>query len=351
MKAIVLKCPPHNQFRLGVNSLNNTLNFIHSDTLYSAILNTHAMMYGKGDTDTLNTTLKDSKHIKFSSAFHCLEYQAEEGTEYLFFLPVPITYVLADTTHIKTLKKIKFISKGIWEKGLSAKELLKMPILGKSHVLTWEELEKLRIIDKNKIDKSIPTQFSKANLVEEINYPKVHVRKEGQEAAYYTQTHLQLQQLYNLEGKPLSTHFYFLADGLDENRDFQLMGAIRMLVDEGIGGERSNGAGYFQALDEVDFILSNPTKVTHQCTLSLSIPENEQAFQSYEYYNLIVRGGGSMAGEESRSKTHYRRQIRMIQEGAMIKNDLQHPNGACLEIAKDKWRFGITMTIPFCYEV
>ena len=347
MKAFILKCAVHNFFRLGIRSMNDTHSYIYSDTLFSAILSTHAKMYGRKSTDEL-CELFTSGQVACSSGFHCLSYSNPHKEEdFIYFLPRPLIYLATPSDDPKSLKDIQFLSKKVWENGPSASELLSLPRLGSHHVISWEELEALNLQPRRKDREAIQLP----ELTKEITYPKVHVRKEGQEDAYFTQTCLQLKSFRNLDQSPLQTHFYFLLKG---EIPASLFAAIRMLADEGIGGERSSGMGHFKGVEEREFstILPNPN---YQCTLSLSIPKSEIDFQSYEKFQLIIRGGGSMASENSASKTVYRKQLRMIQEGAMIPSKAPYPNGTCPEIGSPgknvprRLRYGIPFTLPFNY--
>lgn len=341
MKAIILHSGLNNHFRLGKQSLTDTYSYIYSDTLFSAIVSTYSIMYGREETNKLIEQIVQKREIQFSSGFHCLELPEDEG--YIYFLPKPISYQLPTVASLKKLKKIEFISCDVWKQSPSPEELLCFPRFYGKHVISWEEYYKLQL----GFSHLILDRREKYKLAVDINYPKVHVRKEGQEDAYYTQTCLQLKHFKNIKGQAIRTHYYFLLEG--ENFSKRLLAAIRLLADEGIGGERSTGAGYFQEIKDLDWEFQGSEDATHACTLSLSIPESKEAFSAYEYYTLKLRGGGSMASENSLVNTHYRKQLRMISEGAMIPLTREIPRGTCPEIAPNRLRYGIPITLPFRY--
>ena len=377
MEAVIFKAQPHNQFRLGQTTLENTWEVIHSDTLFSAIVHAHAMLYGQAETTTWLEWLLPGKGkappISFSSAFHCLEYL--QG-KYLYFFPKPVTYGLASDSRNKQHKQIQFVSRGIWREGIQPEALIDYPILGNRHALTWEELKQLRLLEPSLLEDLLEQRenvrlnpqeryafhqqkqalLAPYALTQAITYPKVSVHQVGQEDAYYTQTNLQLQALSNQEGKSMQTHFYFLLDTSNDEKSTpytrQFYAALQLLVDEGIGGDRSTGTGMFSGISIEKFPVPRVPTQTHRCTLSLSRPTAEE-FPQYLYYQLVMRGGGSLAGANDLSDQHHRKQVRMIGEGAMIPltGNLW---GTHVEIAPENHptkiiRYGYTFSIPVHY--
>ena len=95
MNAVILKCKPFSAFHFGQvavdadTSLNDTSEFLHSDTLFSAIINLAARVY----PSEVNTLLALFGHndvlpkVRLSSGFYCLQ----KGESFLYFLPKPLS--------------------------------------------------------------------------------------------------------------------------------------------------------------------------------------------------------------------------------------------------------------------
>ncbi|MEZ4775451.1 MAG: hypothetical protein R3D00_19865 [Bacteroidia bacterium] len=361
MKAIILKCSPFNQFRLGVSDLEQTLDFIHSDTLFSSLINTCAMMYGKQAADACVEAFEND-HIRLSSAFHCLSNRDETAT--IFFLPRPAGYELLSGEFAPRVRNIRYLSTGVWQQMQKPADLLGLPLLGETYAVTWEELNQLQL--RKYTDSFTQSEAARENKrafynknsqvlggykpVDMISYPKVSVHQPGQESAYYTQTNLQLMQL----SSGWQTHFYFLLDianTCDAKVKKYIEAAIHILPDEGIGGDRSTGTGLFEGIRESDFPLAIGAITADEwaCNLSLSIPASQREFDVFEYYQFIIRGGGSLGGDEDK-ETH-RRQVRMIAEGSMHKGPV---SGSLQNVSPEKkgniTRNGKTLSIPVKYE-
>ena len=362
MQALILYCHPHNQFRLGKTDLNQTQELIHSDTLFSAIISNHALIYGEKATDQLVDLFRNGK-IRISSAFHCLENRKKAaGKEFFYFLPKPVAYELSTDGRKKTVKGIHFVSLAIWSQQISPHTLLSSPRLAHRYAISWEELQELELLNASEAKnfEAVTTQkpgrllrdlnlrLAEVKLTRLATYPKVRVHQVGQEAAYFTQTNLQLQQISD----HLQTHFYFLLDhdlepdSVELNRFYT---TVRMTADEGIGGDRSSGIGHFKEMKIRDFDIPHIDNPTHKCTLSLCVPKNDESLRQFDYYHLILRGGGPIG--RTGSQETYRRQIRMIAEGAMHKG---YVKGGLPSVSPDpaetrKLRNGINLSLPVNY--
>ena len=404
MQAIILRCRPHSTFRLGQKSLEDTHSYIHSDTIFSAIMHTHALLHGKKKADELFHQFGEQKTFVLSSGYHALEIPKEKAKEgntsdeqrdYLFFLPKPLEFNQVPSRILKATKKIHFISKGIWEKGVKAAELTYYPCLGDRsgdpdslYVLTWEELKKLKLISDSDLGKwkEVAIKLRKREISEKLNEqkedcveddtwkpfntlkknllmntsltktrinPKVQVRQIGQTAAYYTEKVLQMQALERRqENLPkLQTHYYFLLQGFDPEKDLELKATLYLLGDEGIGGGRSTGNGLLEDTEIRKFTFPQPSQPGKSFCMALSLPQSPDEFSHYRQYQLVLRGGGSLAGDDEEDKRFYRKQVRMLSEGATLASSAPQVVGKYVEVsppmAKHKrYRYGISFTLP-----
>ena len=105
---------------------------------------------------------------------------------------------------------------------------------------------------------------------------------------------------------------YMLVDFLDEEYKPRLEGALRLLGDEGLGGERSSGRGLF-SLDHGSISLGSD-EGDGAMLLSLCRPRREEtAILPKSYYGLISRRGW-VAGKSDRRK----KSLRMLIEGSVV---------------------------------
>ena len=105
---------------------------------------------------------------------------------------------------------------------------------------------------------------------------------------------------------------YMLVDFLDGGYKPRLEGALRLLGDEGLGGERSSGRGLF-SLDHGSISLGSDGG-DGAMLLSLCRPRREEtAILPKSYYGLISRRGW-VAGKSDRRK----KSLRMLIEGSVV---------------------------------
>jgi CRISPR-associated protein Csm4 len=101
---------------------------------------------------------------------------------------------------------------------------------------------------------------------------------------------------------------------------------LRILADEGIGGERSAGKGQLEEIIETEIPLELKSDSNEYLLLSLCNPNSKNEFDSFEKYEITVRGGGSVSFDDEIEsdevkdiKLYRKKQVRMIAEGAVVK--------------------------------
>jgi len=325
MKAVILTCRKNQQFHLGINDLDNTHLFIHSDTLFSALVNCFATLFpDQKDIDLLCQQFKEG-NIRISSAFPCLEvHTPKQGPspspwheDFVFFLPKPICYHRSDgrEVDVKLLKSIRFLSMEVWKEAPSTLELSQKPLLGGSFAINTAEIDHLGL------------EHNRANLnairpLSEGLHPKVRVHATDQANVFYHQAVVQLNH-FRTKSSEVFTHYYFLLDeDLEGEIKTQWYTALHLLEDEGIGGERSSGKGQIASIsmiEDIDQKVGLPREASYYANLSLLIPGKEE-FSDIHQYEITLRGGGSL-GKFQQAERH-RRQIRMIKEGALMSERL-----------------------------
>jgi CRISPR-associated protein Csm4 len=127
---------------------------------------------------------------------------------------------------------------------------------------------------------------------------------------------------------------YMLVDFLDEEYEPRLEGAMRLLGDEGLGGERSSGRGLF-SLDHGSISLGSDGG-DKAMLLSLCRPRKEETtILPKSFYGLISRRGW-VAGKSDRRK----RSVRMLIEGSVIPSKPENLIGCMEDVGGEGTRKG-----------
>jgi len=351
MDAIILKTKPYSMFRLGSGSLNETDDIIHSDTLFSALVSIHSQIF---DNTDLFVEAFDKGDIKISSAFPMLMDKCEE--QKIFFLPKP-EINLSVSENIKEEKKIRFISIDSYKYLCDNLNGNSNNIVGFSDRNFFHSIGSAFAVTKPELK----TEYPLSGFIAEIVTPKTKVHSKSQEDSFYHETDIQLIPL-NIGSDDrqnfLYPHFYFLHElSASENLKSEFMTCLRVLVDEGIGGERSTGKGHFEKIIETTIELNVSNKSDQYMLVSIFNPSTQAEFNSFDKYEIILRGGGSVSldteDETEEQKPEYsnfrKKQVKMISEGAVLSGRIE---GRLVDITPEKgsnnkyYRNGKSFTIP-----
>lgn len=324
MQTIILKSNPGTRFRFGEaigayteethNAQKTTSQYLHSDTLWSALISTWALVC----PDSLENFLLACNNGKFklSSAFYCVEYKGNN----VFFLPKPINLNLFKTEWPKKLKRIKFISKGVWEQGV-------LPV-------EWFDDKKCTLLQNDSIV-ALKTEIrEQIKLFEIITNHKTRARDvSDREDAFYFQS-----DLFLINDDDYKTHWYFLLENnLSEDLANDFRKTMQGLMHFGIGGERSSGCGSLAGSFEIDQIV-NVTESKFKASISLIAPRKDDLI-SKSFYQVIKRGGRFF------KKGKYLPMIHMLLEGAVFEADVK---GRIVKLNDDPpiLRYGLNLSIP-----
>jgi len=335
MEIVRLITKPGAQFHFGAvahdenMALDNTLDRLHSDTLFSAIVNEYNNVWENDkelNTDNFISYFKDNS-ITISSTSYCLE----NNGNYIYFFPKPITSTLLVSQDFKDIRRIRFVSKGILEKGITPdkwnKQNKEVVILQDKFVCTTSELKLFNV----KSDK-----YGDIKIYRTQDETKVKVHSLTQDDTLYNQTNIQIAD-NSLIAEDLSVHFWFAYTLDDEKKTYakRFKTIVKLLLHSGIGGQRSTGCGFFE---DIQFDEFNYTTVNtgYDLSLSLSYPENDADFGNFMYYDIIQRGGRTTKqyiekNEQVAIKTG---KIRMLLEGAVCKSQCK---GTVVDMTFDKF--------------
>ena len=324
MQAIILNSNPGTRFRFGEalgayteeshNAQKTTSDYLHSDTLWSALVNAWVLTCPDSVENFLLAC--NNGQFKLSSAFYYVEYNGNK----VFFLPKPVTLNLFQTSEPKKLKRIKFISKGIWEQGVLPGD--------------WFDNNKCTLLQNETIvalKAEVPKQI---NLFQKVTNHKNRARDvSNREDAFYYET-----DLFLLNDESYKTSWYFLIENsLQEDLISDFRNAMQTLIHFGIGGERSSGCGSLTNFSVINFTL-NIEVCKYQAILSLIAPKNDTLTEN-SFYQVIKRGGRFL--EKGKSLP----MIQMLLEGAVFDSEIK---GRIVKLNEQPpvLRYGLNLSIP-----
>jgi CRISPR-associated protein Csm4 len=331
MQAVILKVKPGTRFHLGEYSeragLTDTAEYIHSDVLFGAFINTLSLSYPE-KVDVYRQYFETGQ-LKFSSGFYCIGNKQKEYN-IIYLLPKPVSLNLEQTRETKKHKKIKFISKGIWENGLRPDEWFKENSL--CHLP-----ESNFVVLKNELEEGLPI----FKLSEKKDASKVRVRTDKEEGNLYFQTDL---VLLGTEDYPV--HWYFLMDtSLKGSEITFIKEIIALMVAAGIGGERSSGCGSIDRVVYQDFRLQPKNPGKQFASVSLTIPTDDE-IKAFLLYQTKIRGGMFCGSSNEEDKSNRLRAITAFTEGAI---QAQPVTGSLMDLSQKgrlSWRYGGNFTLP-----
>jgi len=333
MKAVILRCTPGGMFHFGRyapdsdTALNETSDIIHSDTLFSGLVNIYADQYGNAEDFV---SCFENESVSISSAFFCLQ----QGSTYVWFLPKPLSFNLAEVNDTKSFKKIRFISSGLWNAISSPQD-----IVGRNDVLVLQNSFALLNTEVTSIDEETRRRF---RIYNPQNLPKVQVRKPTQEGSLYQLSVIEIADTSQLIAD-MQAHYYFLMNETVEHRmKNRLKVVIELLGSQGIGGERST-IGQFEGIEFQDNWAVPQGDSDSSCALSLCVPKDNEV-PMCEYYDTLFRGGRRLGDRGA-----YLKSVRMMREGSVVKTSVR---GRICDIKAPNYsgapylRYGKVFTIP-----
>jgi CRISPR-associated protein Csm4 len=304
MQAILLKSKSGTRFRFGEalgafteeshNQQKTTSEYLHSDTLWSALVNAWALCC----PETVDGFISEcrSGNFRLSSAFYCLE-QSERN---IYFLPKPASLNLFEFDEPKKLKKVKFISKGVWENGLLPKD--------------WFNANKCTLLQNESVV-ALKSEIAQSNSLFYVETAAKNRARDitNREDAFYYQTDLFLAE---------NVSWYFLLENnLPKTLQQNFQTAMQTLVNLGIGGERSTGCGSLSGFEEIDYKFQ-VTDGKYYASTSLTAPKKDELTEN-ALYQIIKRGGRFL--EKGKSLP----MVQMLHEGAVFDNEV---NGQIVEL-------------------
>jgi len=332
MEFSVVKLEPRSSFHIGERGvgLEGTFTIIHSDTLFGAICNAIKLLYGMEEVEKIINSFKEGKPpFLISSAFIYVDD--------IYTLPLPLSLnwknYFSDFDIVKQLKKIKFITKSIFEDIVQEE----------SNIRRYIEIEKQKDhVEINGIKKGILfpiDEYPDMDIYVTTEIPRVVLDRITNASNIYYFGEVQFSK---------KCGFYFLIDFRDKSIRKKFKAAINLLGDEGIGGKRSSGKGLFKPkFEKIQFDLPNSDNFV---ALSLIYPKKDELTPIIKgFYELLLRGGWAYSSD---LKDIRRKTIRMIAEGSVLRGKI---TGKIIDVTPGReelphqlYRYGHSFLIPWC---
>ncbi|NTU52815.1 MAG: type III-A CRISPR-associated RAMP protein Csm4 [Chlorobiaceae bacterium] len=312
MQALLLIPGDGGQFHFGETGLDDSSDLLHSDTLFSALANIYE--YALSGAKTF-IDLAESGRLMFSSGLYALLKQGELS---LLFVPKPVV-AYSKTDDRKRYKSLKYFSLKVLEqfslhfnaeKLESELDFAAFPSIGNEFLYLADELGGTQ-------DEFTSRSFRRLTTSPKV---KVHTTLEDNDRLYH-ETTVQFHS-FSVAGVEYEGAYCVLyeADGLSPSERQEFLAAVRIMADEGVGGQRSSGKGQFRQVREVTVSLPCQTDASKYLGLSVLSPADAGEFDALNRYELFVRGGGSI-GWRGESEKH-RKQARFIREGCVMSHNI-----------------------------
>lgn len=335
MKVKLLKVKPNSRFHFGKpmidsdTSLTETDEFIHSDVLFSALINNLSTVKSKEEVDQFIQGF-ESGAIKISSGFYCIENEKTSDIEkkYLFFLPRPVHLVnsigIGEYDKVKQVKRIKFIDAALLDKKISDWKTGANFAVDASSITAFE----VKTDELSLYHKDLATHVGIRSKSDDIE-----IKTGGPFKVSYI-------NISDLRAYGLQVHFYFLYEITDSSyeSDFEL--AVELLSYNGIGGERSSGYGTIEGVVTLESLPQHfiaKANAEFQLTLSKVAPRQEE-LALLHYYTHAIRGGRETTKGTLKS-------VEMLNEGAIVERGVQ---GCLVDISIEENRSYLRNGKAFC---
>ncbi|MBN3873709.1 type III-A CRISPR-associated RAMP protein Csm4 [Nostoc sp. JL33] len=331
---------------LGIG-LENTSERVPSDTLFSAWMSAYAKLFGRDAATNLLEQFNTQSEAPFrlSSTFI---YQKIEK-KLIYYLPRPLSFppnypVGDDLDFTKAYKGLKYLPLEIWQRWYQ----------GDGFTDSAELQAKTKDKAKGELTNAGTFDYNKAFEISKV--PKIAVDRITSATNIYNTAFVQYnwtpnnQQTDDIE--PLAG-LYFLVNFSDSDLENTFFAVLDFLGGEGIGGERSSGAGQFKAeRDELSTLwqqIIDFTNANHHSLISLfwqhPLPEEFLNNASYE----LQQRGGWLASSTSDGRQLRRKSVQMFTEGSVFS---VLPQGRLADVTPEKftdhkvYRSGISLSLP-----
>lgn len=312
MEALLLSFSSPFHIGTGAEELDRTEIIYHSDALKSAIFSVGLRLFPHWEQEA------DKRFFGAFRISSCFPYAGNE-----LFLPRPLKFgrlgKQEQSGMAKKAKKIRFISSDVFADWVSSSE--EEPFSEQRIHLTP---------DGQFLCAEHETASSNVMLVGVQQRVRVPLPGEKEDTRPFY-----LERLHFNPG----CGFYFLADfGGNQDLRREVMAALRLLGEEGIGTDRTVGNGRFE-FDESrhvkPFSLPESKGLGYQMALGLFLPKSpgelENIASDEAAWGLLKRGGYIAAGSDSLYGRYRKNTVYFFTPGSVFKADTE-PLGSCVDL-------------------
>ena len=296
----------------GSLGLEKTETYIPADTLFSAICQTWTTFY---DAESLNDFLN--------------QYTAENGTlpftltsafpyaQDIYFFPKPLTFPESKDTSDnarKKIKKVRFISESIFQDIVS----------GNSH--NFDKDDKDNLINGENVWVSTDEKEQLKKLMDEDKNEKLYVWKTATRPRVTIGARNAGSEIWHVQTVQFNKNcgLWFAAKFDSEATKLKIETLLRILGDNGIGGERNAGYGQFTFQPDTHFLMPTTEDSNQFVTLSPICPKSSEQLEHLLKGN-IAYNLNPLTGWVGSPGTHKRRKkVNMFAEGSVLNSYDKH---------------------------
>lgn len=321
---------------------------VRSDTLFSALISSYARLFGTQKVEELLGNFQQSPCFRLSSTF-IYRYQK---SKYIYYLPKPLAFpkkypIGKDLEFTKTYKKLSYLPLEVWKRwyqGEGFTESDRTALIGETNKSVKDSfLHQAGTFDYNqafKIDKN----------------PKVAIDRTTRSTNFYHTGFVQFESYPKEDKSKPDQHsgLYFILNfpTTNPNLEKEIQATLIFLGEEGLGGERSSGAGRFN-LEWLDLTEEWKKVVQHQqsnhCLISLfwDNPISPELLNDTACYDIQERGGWISSSPSGYQKR--RKMVRMFTEGSVFS---ACPQGKLANVTPkgfekhQVYRSGVSLSLP-----
>ncbi len=303
----------------GSLGLEKTETYIPADTLFSAICQTWSTFYDTASlTDFLNQSTAENRTLPFTltSAF--------PYTQDIYFFPIPLTFRESKDTPDnakKKIKKVRFISESIFQDIVS----------GNSH-----NFDKDNLINGENVWVSADEKEQLKNLMDEDKDEKLGIWKTATRPRVTIGTQNAGSEIWHVQTVQFNKNcgLWFAAKFDSDATKQKVETLLRVLGDNGIGGERNAGYGQFTFEPDTNFQLPTTEDSNQFVTLSPICPKSSDQLE-HLLKGDIAYSLNPMTGWVGLPGTHKRRKkVNMFAEGSVL-NSYDKPVGRLVDLRPD----------------
>ncbi len=351
---------------LGIG-IEETSERVRSDTLFSAWSSAYARLFGKDGIEELLQRFLDSANppVRMSSTF----IYRQDGDRTIYYLPRPLKFPInypaddkvedetekGDLKFFKTYKKLSYLPLDVWQRWYQGVGFIK----GDREELIAETKGK----SNGHLRQAGTFDYKKAFEIDQV--PKIAVDRVTRATNLYHTGFVQFRSEQNGNDFNSLAGLYFLLHFPETDKKLadNLHAALHFLGEEGIGGERSSGAGRFEVewleLPETwQNVVNLPEPNIHHCLVSLFWDDEPSTLKRLiadeTSYEIQERGG--WIGTPSSGRQLRRQMVRMFAEGSVFP---EQPQGKLANVTPREfitpqgdykphpiYRSGISLSLP-----